>query len=136
VATYDIEKMVKEMQSGVAAGVTGMDKFSDEVRRGAEEVRQVGAHFAQIIKQVQLLAPRFQSVTEGMHTQATGAQQISETLNHLSEAAQQTAESLRQSTLAIEQLNNAAQGLQTSVARFKLGQPDHRGGSVAGNGGL
>lgn len=39
VATYDIEKMVKEMQSAVAAGVMGMDKFSEEVRRGVEEIR-------------------------------------------------------------------------------------------------
>jgi methyl-accepting chemotaxis protein WspA len=120
VATYDIEKMVKEMQSAVAAGVMGMDKFSEEARRGVEEVRQVSTHLAQIIHQVQTLTPRFQTVNEGMHAQATGAQQISDTLAQLSEAAQQTAESLRQSNLAIEQLNNAARGLQTSVARFKL----------------
>src|SRR6516162_5947789 len=120
VATYDIEKMVKEMQSAVAAGVMGMDKFSEEVRRGVEDVRQVGAQLAQIIHQVQTLTPRFQTVNDGMHAQATGAQQISETLTQLSEAAQQTAESLRQSNLAIEQLNGAARGLQASVARFKL----------------
>jgi methyl-accepting chemotaxis protein WspA len=120
VATYDIEKMVKEMQSAVAAGVMGMDKFSEEVRRGVEEMRQVSAHLAQIIHQVQTLSPRFQTVNEGMHAQATGAQQISDTLTQLSEAIQQTAESLRQSNLAIEQLNSAARGLQTSVARFKL----------------
>lgn len=120
VATYDIEKMVKEMHSAVAAGVMGMDKFSEEVRRGVEEVRQVSSHLAQIIHQVQTLTPRFQAVHEGMHAQATGAQQISDTLVQLSEAAQQTAESLRQSNLAIEQLNGAARGLQTSVARFKL----------------
>jgi methyl-accepting chemotaxis protein WspA len=120
VATYDIEKMVKQMQSAVAAGVMGMDKFSDEARRGVEEIRQVSSHLAQIIHQVQTLTPRFQAVNEGMHAQATGAQQISETLTQLSEAAQQTAESLRQSNLAIEQLNGAARGLQTSVARFKL----------------
>jgi methyl-accepting chemotaxis protein WspA len=120
VATYDIEKMVKEMQSAVAAGVMGMDKFSEEARRGVEEVRQVSTHLAQIIHQVQTLTPRFQTVNEGMHAQATGAQQISDTLTQLSEAAQQTAESLRQSNLAIEQLNGAARGLQTSVARFKL----------------
>jgi methyl-accepting chemotaxis protein WspA len=121
VATYDIEKMVKEMHSAVAAGVMGMDKFSDEVRRGVAEVRQVSTQLAQIIHQVQTLTPRFQTVNEGMHAQATGAEQISETLTQLSEAAQQTAESLRQSNLAIEQLNGAARGLQTSVARFKLG---------------
>jgi methyl-accepting chemotaxis protein WspA len=120
VATYDIEKMVKEMQSAVAAGVMSMDKFSEEARRGVEEIRQVSTHLAQIIHEVQTLTPRFQMVNEGMHAQATGAQQISETLTQLSEAAQQTAESLRQSNLAIEQLNSAARGLQMSVAQFKL----------------
>jgi methyl-accepting chemotaxis protein WspA len=120
VATYDIEKMVKEMQSAVSTGVMGMDKFSEEVRCGVEEIRQVSTQFAQIIRQVQALTPRFQTVNEGMQSQATGAQQISETLTQLSEAAQQTAESLRYSNQAIEQLNEAARRLQSSVTRFKL----------------
>jgi methyl-accepting chemotaxis protein WspA len=120
VATYDIEKMVKEMQSAVSAGVMSMDKFSEEARRGVEEIQQVSTHLGQIITQVQTLTPRFQTVNEGMNAQAHGAQQISETLTQLTEAAQQTAESLRQSNVAIEQLNGAARSLQTSVARFKL----------------
>ena len=120
VATYDIEKMVKEMQSAVTAGVMGMDKFSEEVRHGVAEISQVSIQLAQIIHQVQTLTPRFATVSEGMHAQATGAQQISETLTQLSEAAHQTADSLRQSNIAIEQLNEAARGLQTSVARFRL----------------
>ena len=120
VATYDIEKMVKEMQSAVTAGVMGMDKFSEEVRRGVEEIRLVSIQLARIIHQVQALTPRFQTVNEGMQSQATGAQQISETLTQLSEAAYQTAESLRQSNQSIEQLNGAARGLQSSVSRFKL----------------
>jgi methyl-accepting chemotaxis protein WspA len=126
VATYDIEKMVKEMQAAVAAGVAGMEKFAEEAKRGVDEVRQVSVHLAQIIHQVQMLTPRFQLVNEGMHAQAQGAQQISDTLSQLSEAAQHTAESLRTSTAAIEQLNGAAHGLQTSVARFKLASGDGR----------
>jgi methyl-accepting chemotaxis protein WspA len=35
VATWDIEQMVKEMQSAVSAGVMGMEKFSTEVRRAS-----------------------------------------------------------------------------------------------------
>jgi methyl-accepting chemotaxis protein WspA len=120
VATYDIEKTVKEMQSAVSAGVMGMDKFSDELRQGVEEIRQISTQLAQIIHQVQALAPRFQTVNEGMQSQTTGAQQISDTLTQLSDAAHQTAESLRQSNHAIEQLNNAARSLQNSVTRFKL----------------
>ncbi|MET0262899.1 MAG: CHASE3 domain-containing protein [Rariglobus sp.] len=120
VATYDIEQMVKEMQSAVSAGVMGMDKFSEEVRRGVDEVRQVGAQLTQIIQQVQALTPRFEMVNEGMQSQSTGAQQITEALSQLSESAQQTAESLRSSSVAIEHLNEAARDLQTGVARFKL----------------
>lgn len=120
VATYDIEQMVKEMQSAVSAGVMGMDKFSEEVRRGVDEVRQVGAQLTQIIQQVQALTPRFEAVNEGMQSQSAGAQQITEALSQLSEAAQQTAESLRSSSIAIEHLNGAARDLQSGVARFKL----------------
>ena len=120
VATYDIEQMVKEMQSAVSAGVMGMDKFSEEVRRGMQEVQQVGGQLSQIIQQVQAFAPRVEAVNEGMQAQATGAEQISQALTQLSEAAQQTVESLRQSGLAIDQLNETARGLKAGVERIKL----------------
>ncbi|MEX3630405.1 MAG: methyl-accepting chemotaxis protein [Burkholderia sp.] len=120
VATYDIEQTVKEIQSAVSAGVMGMDKFSEEVRRGMLDVQQVGSQLSQIITEVQALAPRFQLVNEGMQTQASGAEQITQALSQLSEAAQQTAESLRQSSQAIDDLTLVANGLRTSVSRFKV----------------
>jgi len=120
VATYDIEQMVKEIQSAVSAGVMGMDKFSEEVRRGMQEVQQVGGQLSQIIQEVQALAPRFELVNEGMQAQATGAEQITEALGQLSEAAQQTVDSLRQSNQVIDGLNQASVGLRSSVSRFKL----------------
>ena len=120
VATYDIEQMVKEIQSAVAAGVMGMDKFSEEVRRGIQEVQQVGEQLSQIIQQVQALAPRVESVNEGMQAQATGAEQITQALTQLTEAVQQTVESLGQSSLAIEELNQVSGALRSGVSRFKL----------------
>jgi methyl-accepting chemotaxis protein WspA len=120
VATYDIEQTVKEIQSAVSAGVMGMDKFSEEVRRGMVEVQHVGAQLSQVIQQVQALAPRFQIVNEGMQAQATGAEQINQALSQLSEAAQQTVESLRQSTQTIDDLTLVANGLRTGVSRFNV----------------
>src|SRR5476651_1899847 len=120
VATFDIEQMVKEMQSAVAAGVVGMDKFGEQVRRGVGEVQQVSGQLAQIINQVQTLSPRFATVNEGMQAQATGADQITQALSQLSEATQQTAESLRQSNISIELLHNASRGMLTSLDGFKL----------------
>jgi methyl-accepting chemotaxis protein WspA len=120
VATYDIEQMVKEIHSAVSAGVMGMDKFSEEVRRGMFEIQQVSGQLTQIIHQVQALAPRFEAVNEGIQAQATGAEQISEALTQLGTAARQTVESQAQSSRAIEDLNQVSSGLRSGVSRFKL----------------
>ena len=120
IASYDIEELVKEMQSAVSAGVMGMDKFSEEVRRGVHEVEDVSEQLAQIIGQVQTLTPKFETVNEGMQSQSTGAQQISEALAQLTESAQQTVDSLHQSSIVMDQLNSTANDLRTSVSRFKL----------------
>jgi methyl-accepting chemotaxis protein WspA len=119
-ATIDIERNVKEMQSAVAAGVMGMDKFSEEVRKGSDVVQQVHEELSQIISQVQTLTPNFEAVAEGMQSQSLGAQQISEALAQLGEASKQTVESLRQSNQAVEQLNDAARGLKIGTSRFNL----------------
>ncbi|WP_460117653.1 methyl-accepting chemotaxis protein [Pseudomonas sp. S2_C03] len=120
VATYDIEQMVREIQSAVSAGVMGMDKFSEEVRRGMYEVQQVGEQLSQIIHQVQALAPRVLMVNEGMQAQATGAEQINHALVQLGDASSQTVESLRQASSAIDELSQVAVGLRSGVSRFKV----------------
>ena len=120
VATYDIEQMVREIQSAVSAGVMGMDKFSEEVRRGMYEVTQVGEQLSQIIHQVQALAPRVLMVNEGMQAQATGAEQINLALVQLGDASSQTVDSLRQASFAIDELSQVAVGLRSGVSRFKV----------------
>lgn len=119
-ATVDIEQLVKEIQSAVTAGVMGMDKFSEEVRRGVADVEKVASQLAQIIQHVQAINPRIQSVSEGMQAQSTGAEQISQALTQLGEAARQTAESLRQSNETVRSLDEAARGLRSGIERFKV----------------
>lgn len=119
-ATYDIEQMIKEIQSAISASVMGMDKFSEEVRRGMENVQNVGGQLSEIVGKVQALVPHFELVSEGMQGQAIGAEQISEALLQLTEAAQQTVESLQHSTESISDLNQVTGNLRSSVSRFKL----------------
>jgi methyl-accepting chemotaxis protein WspA len=124
VATWDIEQMIKEMQSAVSAGVMGMDKFSDDVTRGVDEIGTISRQLGDIIHEVQALTPRFETVTEGMQSQALGGEQISESMIQLNETAQHTADSLRQSNQSIQQLKDAANGLQTAVSIFKVRRDD------------
>ncbi|MCE3604806.1 methyl-accepting chemotaxis protein [Massilia sp. P8910] len=120
VSTWDIEQMLKEMQSAVSASVMGMDKFSEEIRRSVGEVRQVGEQLSTVMDQVQKLAPQFDLVLQGMQSQAVGASQISDTMMQLNDATQQTVESLKATSEAVHQLQYAASDLQSSVATFSV----------------
>ncbi|HEX5341127.1 MAG TPA: methyl-accepting chemotaxis protein [Duganella sp.] len=120
VSTWDIEQMLKEMQSAVSASVMGMDKFSEEIRRSVGEVRAVTNQLSSVMDQVQKLAPQFDQVLQGMQSQAVGAAQINETMMQLNDATQQTVESLKSTSEAVHQLQYAAGGLQSSVANFAV----------------
>jgi len=119
-ATQDIEYVVREMQSSVAAGVMEMDKFAEQVRQGVSEVAGIGDELTKIIDQVRNLGPEFDTVQQSMQTQSQGAVQISEAMTQLSQAVEQTRESLQEFKHATGQLNDAVHGLQGEVTRFKI----------------
>lgn len=120
VATWDIEQMLKEMQSAVSASVMGMDKFSEDIRRSVEEARQVSDGLTVAIEQVQKLPPRFDMVLEGMQSQAVGASQITETMTQLNDATQQAVDALKATSEAVQQLQYAAKDLQAGVSSFAV----------------
>jgi len=120
VSTWDIEQMLKEMQSAVSASVMGMDKFAEEIRRSVNEARRVAEQLSGMTEQVRKLAPRFDLVLQGMQSQAVGASQITETMMQLSDASQQTVDSLKATSEAVHQLQYAAGDLQQSVASFAV----------------
>jgi methyl-accepting chemotaxis protein WspA len=120
VATLDIERMVKEMQYSVSAGVMEMDKFSEQVRQGVREVSHLSQQLGGIITAVQGLTERFDQVTEGMRAQSQGADQIREAIVHLSEGLSQTVISIREFNAATAQLREAVGGLREEISRFQV----------------
>ena len=120
VSTWDIEQMLREMQSAVSASVMGMDKFSEEIRRSVSEVRTVGEQLSGVMDQVQRLAPQFDLVLQGMQSQAQGAAQIAQTMTQLTDTSHQSVESLKATSEAVHQLQYAASDLQSSVATFSV----------------
>jgi methyl-accepting chemotaxis protein WspA len=120
VSTWDIEQMLKEMQSAVSASVMGMDKFTEDIRRSVDEARHVAEQLSGMTDQVRKLAPSFDLVLQGMQSQAVGASQITATMTQLSDASQQTVDSLKATSEAVHQLQYAATDLQQSVATFSV----------------
>jgi methyl-accepting chemotaxis protein WspA len=124
VATLDIERMVKEMQYSVSAGVMEMDKFSEQVRVVVSEVQEIGGRLGEIIAGVQVLDERFDQVTEGMRVQSQGADQIREAMLRLSEVAGQTTASIHEFNSATDHLHEAVGDLKDEVSRFSVGAPE------------
>lgn len=120
VATLEIEQMIKEMQIAVSTGVVEMNQFKQSVVESVNDVSNINDQIAQVIQQVQGLTPRFERVSQSVDEQSQGAQQISEAMEQLSLGSQQTADSLRETNQALEELDKAAHGLKTEIARFKV----------------
>ncbi len=120
VATLEIETTVQEMQSAVSNGVMEMDKFTQEVKQGGTDIRQISHQMVQVIEQVQSLTPQFDTVSQGMDTQSQSAQQIREAMEQLTDTSQQTVQALRDTNDALAQLQVAAQHLQVDTPRQLL----------------
>jgi len=122
--------MVEGMQSAVSAGVMEMDKFIADVKQSVEDVGKISSQLGRIIEQVQALSPSFDDVNVAMGHQSENANKANLAVAGLSEEIRSTAESLRETFTAIEQLNEAARGLQQEVSHFRVSD---RRNEVAGN---
>jgi methyl-accepting chemotaxis protein WspA len=120
VASLDIERMVKEMQYSVSAGVMEMDKFAEQVRGGVREIADISEKLGEIINAVQGISGRFGQVTEGMRAQSQGAEQIREAMVRLAEGASRTASSLNEFNTATTHLREAVGDLKQEVSRFTI----------------
>ncbi len=120
VASLDIERMVKEMQYAVSAGVMEMDKFSEQVRAGVSEIGDVSSKLGEIIEAVEGISGRFGQVTEGMRAQSQGAEQIREAMVRLADGASRTAGALDEFNHATVHLRGAVGDLKEEVSRFTI----------------
>jgi methyl-accepting chemotaxis protein len=119
-ATLDIERMIRQMQSAVSAGVGEMDRFGESLRAVLDDVDRVGQRVQGIIAHVEDDTIRFVQVTEGMRSQTVGARQIDEAMRALSSGARQTIESAGEFGAASGELQGAIQSLKSAIGLMRL----------------
>lgn len=118
VASLDIERMVREMEGSVKAGVKEMGTFSAQVQGGVEEIRDISRNLGEIISAVQGITGRFEQVTVGMRAQSLGADQIRDAMGRLADGTARTAAALGDFNSATKHLRDAVDGLDNEVSRF------------------
>lgn len=121
-ATSDIETIVRDMQNAVAAGVSEMDKFAEDVRMGVSDVERIIGGMDTIITKMQSIAPQLESLTEGMNSQTAGVSQISEAMSSLNDGVRQAGALLRQVSDSRSQMREAMASLEAEISKFKLGE--------------
>ena len=119
VATLGIDRMVRESNAAVSAGVMEMDQFVDRVRQSIGEAGRLNQTMETIITHVQELGPRFNQALEGMQSQSAGAGQISQALQQLNDAAAGSRGALGEFNEATRHLADAVQRLRRGVANFE-----------------
>ncbi len=121
-ATVNIEEIVREMQSAVGAGVMEMDRFSEKVRRGVEEVVRTSRQMGEVIENVAANTTRFRTVSAGMQSQSEGAVNISDSMSSLVEAARRTVESAEEFGKTAQELQRTSVTLRESMQAFRLAE--------------
>lgn len=118
-STLDIELIVREMLESVSAGVSEMEKFSDEVRRSDLEVQEVNVQLDQLIGEVRRIEPGIESMYQGMQTQSQGANQIQQALLQLEEGVRNAVGSVKDSHQVVAQLDEAREVLRKAIKNLK-----------------
>jgi len=119
-ATLDIETTVRQMQGAVSGGVMEMDRFSDQVRRGVENVSSVGQRLTQVIDRVGSVEGQFVQVTEGMQSQVQGAEQIRQSMDGLAQNASRAREATSEFAQASATLQESLMQLRAAIHLFRL----------------
>jgi methyl-accepting chemotaxis protein WspA len=117
-STLDIEKIVTEIADAIRSSVMGVDDFTTEIRRGADQVQSVSSQLNQIISQVKILVDCFERVDMGMKNQSEAAEQINTALIELTQMANETSISMSQFFSTIEGLDRAALDLRGTLEKI------------------
>jgi methyl-accepting chemotaxis protein WspA len=120
VATLDIERMVRQMQDSVSAGVTEMKRFAVEMRTGTGDAKRIANDLAGIMNEMNAAFASFSEVQRGMTSQSLGVGQIEEAANQVAAGAQQTASSAAEAARVADEVAHAVAVLQDAAARFTV----------------
>ncbi len=118
-ATKDIERMVRDMQSAVSSGTMEMDRFRNEVSARIQQVAVVSDQLARIVVPVQSVTKSLDHVHDGMETQSAGARQIRDAMERLRAGVGQTSSATDGFSVAMDEMRRAIADLNEEVAHFR-----------------
>lgn len=122
-ATKDIERMVREMQSAVSGGTMEMDRFRKEVSDRIERVMRLGERLSQIVVPVEAVTRSLEHLHDEMEGQSGKAREASDLMDRLRGGASQSAETTLLLSSSLETFRDAIGRLLGEVSRSRIAPP-------------
>ncbi len=124
VATLDIKKLIGAMGDSVSDGVECMEAFKRGVAQELDLVDELSRRLSAVFEKISGLAPQFEKVNEGMHSQLDGSRHISRAIAELSDGARKITDALARLKMVAEELRASSGKHMDAVSKYKLGDPD------------
>ena len=119
-ATKDIERMVRDMQSAVSSGTMEMDRFRNEVSDRIRAVAEVGDRLTRIVDPVRGVTQSLEQLHEGMEGQAASVRQVRDAMDRLRGGAGGSVAATESVAAAVDRFRVAIGDLNEEIARFRL----------------
>jgi methyl-accepting chemotaxis protein WspA len=115
----DITGKVRDIQRATENSVVAMDKSSEEIRLGIDQVRESTDTLQVINESLDGIRSQMGDVTAGTKDQAQASSQAQQTAIELAESSRMVSQAAKQTVTATFEINAMANQLAESVASFK-----------------
>ncbi len=125
-ATADIETVVRDVQSAVAAGVSEMDKLSERMSINVGDVGVTLSAIDTIITRMQTVVPEIERLNSEMQAQRSNVGRINDAILTLGDNIRQASALLREVDTGRMRLRDAVKKMNSDVSGFTFEKDDTR----------
>ena len=126
-ATADIETIVRDVQSAVAAGVSEMDKFSEQMSANVADVDVMLSAMDSIITRMQTIVPEIDHLNSEMQSQRENVGRINDAILSLGDNIRRASGLLREVSASRAQLREAVKKIASDMSGFSFDRGDFHG---------
>lgn len=119
-AVFTIEEVVNEMMSAVNTSVIGVDKFSEKIHNGVENMSQLKEHLTDIIQHSEKQNGTYNTFSEGMLSQLQGTSAINQAIDNWRKVNEERMFSVSQLQRGTTQLNKMAKELEETICKIGM----------------
>ncbi len=119
-ATAQLERLVEETQTAVAAGVTGAEMLIADVKTAAGEASEVRNRIGRSIERCRELHPHLETATASLAGQRGGSDVLERALEQLDESSSAIGDSLSRTKSAATELDEVVGTLRERMAQLQV----------------